>query len=218
MSIRVLLVDDFTLLRQGVRALLDKTEDICVIADAENGSEALRLNSELHPDVVIVDIYLPDISGMEVTRRIKDENPDAFILVLSMHTDRRYIAKIMNSGASGYLPKNCSAAELAVAIRVVSSGSSYLGQVDVCTVDNNFVSHGAESRSKLPSICKLTSREKEILQLFAGGESTKEIAFELGLSIKTVETHRQHIMRKLQLFNIADLTRYAIREGLASLS
>jgi DNA-binding NarL/FixJ family response regulator len=155
---------------------------------------------------------------MEVTRRIKGENPDTIILALAMLTDCRYIAEIMNSGASGYLPKTCSATELVAAIRAVSSGRSYLGQVDAGAVANNSINQSCVVPVKSPPVFKLTSREKEILQLFAGGKSTKEIAFELVLSIKTVETHRQHIMRKLQLFNLADLTRYAIREGLASLS
>lgn len=219
MKIRVLLVDDHLILRQGIRVLLEHTGDISVIGDTDTGTQALQLAAELHPDVIVADISLPDINGIEVTRRIKASCPEIAVLALSMHSDKRYISEILTSGASGFLLKDCAAEELAIAIRAVHSGQTYLSPSVAETIVNSYVRQRNQPRLEtVQTRHRLTSRETEILQSFAEGQSTKEIAFNFGISIKTVETHRQHIMRKLHLYNIADLTRFAIREGIASLS
>ena len=187
-----------------------------VVGEAKNGREAIELAIEHVPDVVVMDIGMPDLNGMEATRHIVEQVSDVKILALSMHSDRQFAAGILAAGASGYLLKDSAFDELAEAIRAVIRGQCYLSPGITGVVLNDYVERLCQLR-QLASLATLTKREREILQLLAEGWTTKRIAEDLHVSIKTVETHRQHIMDKLELRSLADLTKYAIRQGLTSL-
>ena len=216
MSIKIILADDHQIIREGVRSLLDKEPDMEVIGEAKNGREAVEMVVRLLPDVVVMDIGMPDLNGMEATRHITEQASDVKVLALSMHSDRQFAAGILAAGASGYLLKDSAFEELAEAIRSIVRGQCYLSPGITGVVLNDYVERMANPSNCLP-FAMLTKREREILQLLAEGWATKRIAEELHVSIKTVETHRQHIMDKLELRSLADLTKYAIREGLTSL-
>lgn len=216
MAIKILLADDHKIMRDGLLILLGKHKDMEIVAEAENGRETVQKALKMKPDIVIMDITMPDLNGIEATRQITADNPDIKVLALSMHSDRRFIAEILAAGASGYLLKDCASEELAHAIRsVVQEGETYLcaGVADLVVKD--YVRQIAQSESSQASM--LTAREREVLQLLAEGTSTKQIARKLHVSVKTVETHRRQIMNKLDLHSIAELTKFAIREGLTSL-
>lgn len=213
-KVRVLLADDHTIFREGLRALLSLEKNIRVVGEADNGAEALRLSQALKPHVVVMDIGMPDLNGVEATRKIMETVPDVRVLGLSVHKDRRFVMGMLGAGAKGYLLKNCAGEELVHAIRKVMAGEIYVcGQVSGVVVDEYVrqVQGGGE-----PSLLALTEREREVVRWLALGQHNKQIAASLGLSEKTVETHRQHAMEKLGLHSIADLTRFAIREGLVS--
>jgi DNA-binding NarL/FixJ family response regulator len=215
MSIKVLLADDHTLFREGMRSLLDKEPDIEVVGQAETGRESIKLARELKPDIIVMDITMPDLNGIEATRRIKKTMPDTKVLCLSMHSDRRYVMDMFRAGVSGYILKNCAFKELSKAIHVVVSSQVYLSPQIAHIVVDESISQQSTAR---PSVrASLTSREREILQLIAEGKNTKQIAMHLQKSAKTVETHRRNIMRKLKLKSVAELTKYAISEGIISL-
>jgi DNA-binding NarL/FixJ family response regulator len=214
-SIRVLLADDHTLLREGLRTLLDKQAGIEVVGESGDGHTALRLARELSPDVVMMDVSMPDLNGIEATQRILAESPDTKVIGLSMHAERRLIARMLQAGASGYLLKNCGIAEIVRAVRDVVDGQTVLSPQITGTVVEGFLEH--VDRAGSSGVDALTSREREVLQLLAEGKSVKEVADHLHLSTKTVHSHRYHIMEKLNLHTTADLTRHAIREGLTSL-
>lgn len=207
---RVLIADDHRIFRQGLRALLEKEPDIEVVGEAENGVRAVELARKLSPDVVIMDVTMPDLNGIEAARRIRASCSETCVIGLSIHSDKRFVAGMLDAGASGYLLKECAYEELILAIRRVVKGRTYLGT----SLREKF--QEGRSRGMRPSSV-LTPREREVLQLLAEGNSTKDIASHLNVSVKTVETHRQHIMEKLGLHSIAELTKYAIREGLTSL-
>jgi len=215
MTIRVLLADDHQIIREGLRSLLTAQKDIEVVAEADNGRSALTFVEKIRPDIVLMDIAMPDINGIEATRQIKAANPDIRILALSMHSDQRFVGDMLRAGASGYLLKDCAGAELVQAIRTVYEGKVYLSPAIAGIVTEGFINPagamGVDARQVL------TVRELEVVQLLAEGLSTKEVAFKLNVSIKTVETHRKNIFDKLNLSSIAELTKYAIREGLTSL-
>jgi len=215
MTIRVLLVDDHKIVREGLRSILEKQPDIEVIAMGDNGRMALQLAGELRPDVAIIDIAMPEMNGIEAIRRISGANPGIRSLALSMHSARRFVVEALAAGAKGYILKDCAAEELVRAIRVVAGNETYLSPKITGLIVKDYVKRRPESQSLDGSL--LSNREREVLQLIAEGQSTKEIAFDLGVSGKTVETHRQQIMRKLNLHNVAELTRYAIREGITPL-
>ena len=215
MTIRVLLADDHNIVREGLRSLLEKEPDIEVVAMADNGRMAVQLAGELKPDVAVLDIAMPEMNGIEATRRISQDDPEIKILALSMHSARRFVTEALSAGAKGYLLKDCAAEELVRAIRTVAANETYLSPKVAGLIVKDYLKHSAET-TPLADSC-LTNREREILQLIAEGESTKEIAFELRVSIKTVESHRQQIMKKLNLHSVAELTRHAIREGLTPL-
>ncbi len=215
MTIRVLLADDHNIVREGLKSLLEKDPDIEVVAMADNGRTAVRLAGELKPDVAVLDIAMPEMNGIEATRRIYRDNPAIKVLTLSMHSARRFVTEALSAGAKGYLLKDCAAEELVRAIRTVAGDETYLSPKVAGLIVKDYLKHSPETTPSADSC--LTNREREILQLIAEGESTKEIAFKLGVSIKTVETHRQQIMKKLNLHGVAELTRYAIREGLTPL-
>jgi two-component system, NarL family, response regulator NreC len=215
MPTRILLADDHRIMREGLRALLSGQPGISVVAEAENGRKAVQMARELTPDLVIMDVSMPDLNGIEATRQIAADNPDIRIIALSIHQDRRFVLQMFRAGASGYLLKDCAFEELTRAIRAVSDGQAYLSPGIAGVVVGEFLRNlVAEGAQNAPS---LTAREREVLQLMAEGKTTKEIASRLSISVKTVETHRRLIMEKLHLNSVAELTKYAIREGLTTL-
>ena len=214
--IRVLLAEDHTIVRKGLRSLLDAESDIEVIGEAEDGREAIRKVEQLHPDVVVMDIAMPGLNGLEATRRIKKLFPDVEILILSMHATEEYIFHILQAGALGYVVKQSAPSELVSAIRNVWQGELFLSPTISERVLAEFIRRG-EAIAQQDSYDQLTDREREVLQLIAEGHSNREIAEALHISVKTVETHRGHVMDKLDIRGTAGLTRYAIRTGVISL-
>ena len=215
MSVSVVLVDDHTIVRDGLRALLDKNPTMVVVGEAADGRSAVRLAKDMSPDVVIMDVAMSDLNGIEATRQIMAEAPRVKVLALSMYSDRVFVSEMLKAGASGYLLKDCAFDELAHAIETVMAGRIYLspGISDVVVADYlERLEHDGESASSL-----LTPREREVLQLLAEGKSTKQIAARLQVSSKTIDTHRQQLMAKLGVHSIAELTKYAISQGLSAL-
>jgi DNA-binding NarL/FixJ family response regulator len=215
MSLRILIADDHTIVREGLRSLLEKEPDLEVVAEAGSGSTALQLARENHPDVVLMDISMPDMNGIDATRQLLAEQGDVRILALSMETDRRFVVEVLKAGAAGYLLKDCAFAELATAIRTVANSETYLPPKITELVIKDYLQRIPQC--EFPGHDKLTPREREVLQLISGGKNTKEIAHALDVSVKTVENQRQSIMKKLNLYSIAELTKYAVREGLTPL-
>lgn len=215
MSIRVILADDHKIMRNGLRALLEKHQDIEIVGEASDGRTAVDLAFELSPDVILMDVSMPDMNGIEATRRIIEKSPKVKIVALSMHSDKKFIAEMLNAGASGYLLKDCAAQELIHAIHTVMKNRSYLSP-DIAEIMIQEYKQ-IVSKENLSAYSLLTSREREVLQLLAEGKTMKEIAFALEISVKTAETYRQHIMDKLDIHTIAGITKYAIREGLTTL-
>lgn len=211
---RVLLADDHKILRQGLRTLLEQEEDIDVVGEAGNGRASVKLAGELAPDVVIMDVAMPDLNGIDATRRITEADPGARVLALSMHSDGRYVKGMLQAGARGYILKDCASEELTRAIRTVMAGQVYVSPGVTGAIVNDYVRQ-LSAASGEPAA--LSHREREVLQLFAEGASTATIAAQLHLSVKTIETHRKRIMDKLDLRSIAELTKYAIREGITAL-
>jgi DNA-binding NarL/FixJ family response regulator len=214
MSTRILLADDHKIMLEGLRSLLAGQSGMEVVAEAENGRAAVRVAEEKRPDVVIMDINMPDLNGVEATRRIVTALPEVKVIALSMYSDRRFVAGMLEAGASGFLLKACAFEELANAVRAVVNNQVYLSSGVTGVVVEDYVKRLPTTGSDSASV--LTEREREVLQLLAEGWSAKEIAFHLNVSVKTVHTHRQRIMDKLHLHSIAELTKYAIREGLTS--
>lgn len=216
MNIKILLADDHKIVRKGIRSLIEEQPDMQVVGEAKNGRMGVRLVQKLRPDVVIMDITMPGLNGIEATRQIRAENSDSKIIALSMHSDKRLVSEILKAGASGYLLKeDCDTEELTKAIRAVATNQSYLSPKIAGFVVEDYVKHISKPTSSSSS--NLTPREREVLQLFAEGRSTRQISSQLNISTKTVNTHRQKIMDKLNTRSIADLTRYALREKLISL-
>jgi DNA-binding NarL/FixJ family response regulator len=214
-NIRILLADDHRILRSGLRELLEKQSHFEVVAEAENGRDAVNLSRELKPDVVIMDITMPDLNGIEATRQVVAGSPGAKVIILSVHSEQRFVAEVLKAGASGYVLKDCGFDEMVSAITTVNSGRIYLCSQITTVVRDDYIQHLIQSETQTP--LALTSREREVLQLIAEGKTTKEIAFSFNLSVKTIEAHRQRIMEKLNAHSVAELTKYAIREGLTSL-
>lgn len=215
MSVRVILADDHRIMRQGLCALLEKEPDMEVVAEADNGRTTVELTRKLQPDVIVMDLTMPNLNGVEATRQVVAEYPGVKVLALSMHSDKRYVAGVLGAGASGYLLKDCALEELVRAIHVVVANQTYLSPGVAGIVVEGYMAHLPATESALMS--NLTAREHEVLQLIAEGKAIKEIASTLHVSVKTVETHRQQIMNKLDVYSVAELTKYAIREGLTSL-
>jgi DNA-binding NarL/FixJ family response regulator len=212
MTTRILLADDHELILDGVNALLEREPEFEVIGKVTDGRLAIRLSREQVPGIVVMDLTMPDMSGIEATRLIVTESPAVKVLCLSMHADRGFVMAALEAGASGYVLKDAAKKELLHAIRTVIKGQVYLSPGIAGTV----VDAARSVASDCSDFALLTEREREVLQLLAQGESTKQIACRLYLSVKTVGTHRRHIMDKLNINNIAGLTKFAIREGLAS--
>jgi DNA-binding NarL/FixJ family response regulator len=215
MSIKILLADDHEIFREGIHALLDKEPDIEVVGGANNGKETVRLAQDLTPDVVVMDITMPDLNGIEATRQIKKKIPNAKVLCLSMHSDRKFVLEMFRAGASAYLLKNCAFKELTRAIHAVVSNQFYVSPEITHIIIDESLANQATVTSSIRSI--LTTRELQVLQLIAEGHNIKEIALFLNKSAKTIETHRRRIMTKLNIHSVAGIIKYAISEGLTSL-
>ncbi len=215
MSIRILLADDHKIVRDGLRSLIETQPGMEVVGEAADGRTAVSLAIRLNPDVVIMDISMPDLNGIDAARQIASEAPKVKIITLSMHSESRYVKEIFRNGASGYLLKECAFEELAIAIHTVAEDQIYLSPQVAHVILREFLDDLSETSPSAFSV--LTPREREVLQLLAEGKTTKEIARILSVSVKTVEAHRQKIMGKSNTRSIAELTKYAIREGLTSL-
>lgn len=212
MTIRVLLVDDHRLLREALRDALVREPDITVAGEAGDGRSTLELAAKLAPDVIVLDIGLPDLNGIEVAARLLEAQPDVKIVALSAYADKRFVSEMLHAGAAAYVTKSSAATELVRAIRAVAAGQSYL-----CPEVAGAVVSEVRGRGQRGAAERLGRREREVLRLIAEGARSLEIAEQLHISPGTVEVHRRNIMRKLGLRTVAELTKYAIREGLISL-
>lgn len=210
--IRLLLVDDHAVVRSGLRLLLQNEPDMLIVAEAASAAEALGQTQRFQPDIILMDIGLPDMSGIEATRRAKRLRPETLIIALTIHEDEEYFFKMLEAGASGYVPKRAAPEELLSAIRTVASGEVYLYPSLAKFLVRDFLSQPRESQAEAQSA--LTPREEQILSLLAEGQTNEQIASALVISINTVERHRENLMRKLGLHSRADLVRYAIRKGI----
>lgn len=215
MKIRIIIADDHAIVRNGLRSLIEHELDMEVIAEADNGRDAVRTALKLAPDVVIMDIAMPDLNGIEATRQIITALPRIKIIALSMHADKRYVMEMLKAGASGYILKDNAYEELARAIRTALKNHTYLSPQVTETVIGDYVQLALAANGSAFSL--LSAREREVLQLLAEGNSTAQIGDRLFISEKTVETYRQNIREKLDIRSVAELTKYAIREGLTSL-
>jgi DNA-binding NarL/FixJ family response regulator len=215
MSIKIILADDHKIMRQGLHNLLEKQADFEVVDEADDGITAVKKTRKLSPDVIIMDVAMPGLNGIEATRQIKADMPDVKVIALSMHAEKRFVAEMLNAGASAYLLKDSAFEELVQAIRAALVNKIYLNPSIAENVIKDYINQ--VPRESFSAFSILTKREREVLQLLAEGRSTKEIASLLFLSVKTVETHRKNIMEKLDLHSVAELTKYAIREGITSL-
>ena len=213
-KIKVVIVDDHTIVRKGLVSLLYDEEDIDVIGEAEDGHEAIKTVEKLNPDVVIMDIGMPSMNGLEAVRLLKKERPAIRILILTMHANEEYIIEALKSGACGYLIKKSAPRELTSAIRIADSGEMYLSPTIATKVINRFITETAINHDGHKKDDVLTSREREVIQMIAEGKSNKEIADKLSISLKTVKNHRSNMMDKLNLHNTAEITQYAIKTGI----
>ena len=212
---KIIIADDHKIFRQGLRNLFEQKLGATVIAESGDGLSTVELCNQHHPDIVIMDITMPRLNGIEAARQIKRDIPGIGIIMLSMHSDMRFIIESLRAGASGYLLKESAFEELALAISTVKANRIYLSSEIADTIIKDYLAQRSQSEATVFSI--LTAREREILQLIAEGKTTKEIAAQHALSIKTVESHRQQIMDKLNLHSVAQLTKFAIREGITGL-
>jgi DNA-binding NarL/FixJ family response regulator len=224
-TINILLVDDHKIVREGLRSLLEAEDDFRVVAEAADGRAAVELAREHSPAVVVMDIAMPQLNGIEATRQIINSLPRAKVIALSMHSDRRFMSEMLRAGASGYLLKDAASEELIQAIRTVVGGNVYLSPQITDVVVDDYLRRLPDGGALAPAhghgaargaFTALTAREREVLQLMSEGKATKQIAMILHVSIKTVETHRRQLMEKLDLHSVAELTKYAIREGLTT--
>jgi len=213
--IKVVIADDHMIFRDGLRSLLDRQLDMEVVAEADNGRIAIKHAKELSPDVVIMDIGMSELNGIDATRQIVKMSLGVKVLALSMYSDKRFVKEMLKAGASGYMLKDSAFTELIDAIRVIVGGKIYISPGVASIVLEDYLGDSTQRESSIRSL--LTSREIEVLQLLAEGKSTKQIALSLSLSIKTIESRRARIMQKIGIDNIANLTKYAIREGIISL-
>lgn len=213
--IRILLADDHTVVRDGLRALLEHEPDMTVVAEAVDGRESVRLAETEAPDVVVMDLAMPNMNGMEATRRILAASPRVGVVILSMHQDESYVLGSLKAGAKGYLLKDSIRSEVVQAIRAVSQGRSFLTRKVARILQEDYISRlqqrGLEDRYDL-----LSDREREVLQMIAEGRSNKEVANLLNISLTTVETHRAHILQKLDIHSVPELILYAVRKGIIS--
>ncbi len=213
--ITILLVDDHGIMRAGLRALIGEQDDMHVVGEAGDGREGVRLAAKLKPDVIIMDISMPGLNGIDATRQILSDNPGGRIIALSMHTEQRLVTEMIKAGAMGYLLKDCAIDEVIGAIRAVQGSQTYLSRKIADMVMKDYALRLPEGGTSV--LDSLAPREREVLQLLAEGKRTREIAEMLALSIKTVEYYRQQIMLKLNVESVAEMTKLAIREGLTTI-
>jgi two-component system response regulator NreC len=216
-KIRIIVADDHTLFRQGVKTLLSAEPDIEVVAEASNGSEAAEKAAELRPDVVLLDIGMPGTSSFETTRQIKRNRPETKVLFLTMYDDEEYLVEGMEVGANGYVLKDSPAGQLVSAIRDVHRGGSYLSPRMLSQLVDDFRTR-VKTNERVPRFATLTPREREVLKMLAEGNSVKEVACQLNLSVKTVEAHKFNLMRKLDIHNKAHLVQYAIQRKIIKIA
>jgi len=210
--IRLLLADDHPVVRNGLRAFIGKVKHLELIGEATNGGEAYNLALKLAPDILLMDISMPEMDGLVVAEKLRKEAPAVKVIILSMHSSREYVTRIVQAGARGYVLKNAPSEELLHAIDAVASGEAFFSPDVARLVLNQYVNESGETPLE-----KLTAREREVLILIAGGGSNKEIAVKLNLGVRTVETHRERVMRKLDIHSVAGLTKFAISHGLVGL-
>lgn len=215
MAVRIVLADDHGIVRDGLKAQLALVDGVEVIGEAVDGDDAVRTCRTLHPDVVVMDLGMPVLNGIEATRQLQEECPEIRVVVLSMHSEQRYVTEALHSGASAYVLKDSAFEELADALKTVESGGVYLSPRVQAAVVDAYAGRAPRLRGVPPR--SLSPREREVLQLIAEGLNTKEVASQLCLSVKTVETHRRQVMHKTGANSVADLVRYAIREGITTL-
>ncbi len=211
--IRILLADDHTVVRDGLRALLEKQSDMAIVAEAADGRDSVRLAEEHTPDVVVMDIAMPNMNGIEATRRILASNPRTAVVILSMHQDESYVLRSLKAGAKGYLLKDSLRSDVIDAIRTVFQGRSFFTKKVGRILQEDYIRQ-LERRGLDDSYDLLTDREREVLQLVAEGRTNKEVAAMLNVSLTTVETHRTHILQKLGLHSVPELILYAVRKGI----
>jgi len=219
MTINIILADDHHVIREGLRLLLDREKDLLVLAEADTGRSALSAVKKFNPDLVVMDVSMPELNGMEATRKIQSEAPGTKVLALSMYSDKRFVEGMFQAGVSGYILKNCIARELVSAIRLVAKGQVYISPEIAGTIVDGYLSRvvpQADTNRRLQRKI-LTDREREILQLISEGQNSKEVAETLHVSSKTVDAHRRNIMEKVGVHSIAELTKFAIREGITTL-
>jgi DNA-binding NarL/FixJ family response regulator len=214
MPLDIVIADDHRIVREGVASLLSARDEFRVCSFADDGIQLLEKVAELAPDIALVDISMPAMNGIEATRRITSEHPEVLVIMLSMNADQRLVTESLNAGAKGYILKDSAFEELENAIRVVVAGGYYLSTKIDNRAMKNHLTGKQDNENTVFSI--LTGREREVLQLIAEGKNTKEIAFAFNVSTKTVETQRQQIMKKLNLFSVAQLTKYAIKQGVTT--
>jgi DNA-binding NarL/FixJ family response regulator len=214
-KLRILLADDHILMRSGLRALLDRQPNLEVVGESENGRETVALAASLKPDVVVMDVGMPILNGIEATQTIVTQNPTIAVVILSMHADESYVMRALKAGARGYLLKDSAAADLIGAIQAISQGKSFFSPKVSRILAEDYV-RVLKQKGAVDTYDLLTSREREILQLLAEGKTNKEVATALNISPYTVETHRSHILQKLNLHNSAELVLYAVRKGIIS--
>ena len=212
MGTKIIIADDHGIVREAITSLLNNELGMEVVAEAEDGRTAVKLAQQLKPDIVVMDISMPNLNGIEATRQIVRELPETKVIALSAHSDRRSVYQMLKVGASGYVPKNCAFKKLVIAIRDVVANHTYLSPKVSSMVVEGYIHRLPEHENSVYSI--LTPREREVLQLIAEGKSTKTIAKELYVSAKTIEWHRSQLMKKLEIQSVAELVKYAISEGL----
>jgi DNA-binding NarL/FixJ family response regulator len=215
-SVRILIVDDHTLMRSGIRALLEKSDDLRVVGEAGDGHEAMRLIKEMDPQVVLMDISIPGLNGLEVAAKVRREHPAVRVVFLSMHSGEEYILKALSVGAAGYVLKDATTSELELAVRCATKGETFLSPAVSTKVVENYVNRFLNSDAPVEAgtFQVLTPRQREILQLIAEGHTTKDIARKLEISTNTVEVHRANLMDRLGIHDVAGLVRYAISSGI----
>jgi len=216
MTTRLMLVEDHALVRTGIRALLEGSSEMEVVGEACNGREASELCRSLKPDIILMDVAMSDMNGIEATRLVCAEAPESRVIILSMHTDQQYIYESLRAGARGYLPKSAAFTELLAAIQSVMAGQNYVSPSLAGAVIDDYVRRAKGSDEPKEAV-KLSPREREVIELIAEGNSSAEVGRRLGISVRTVDTHRHNIMQKLKLNSIAALTKFAIRNGLCFL-
>jgi len=215
MTISVIIADDHKIFREGLRALLTQENDLSIIGEADNGASAVDLALSLLPDVALLDISMPNLSGVEATRRIVANTTSTKVIILSMHIEKEYVTEALRAGAKGFIAKTCSSTELVNAIRDVVAGQPYLSS----TISSALVGLIATPQEEISTTSNgLSHRELQVLRLLAGGSCTKEVAAQLNLSTKTVETYRLNLMKKLKITSMANLVRYAVREGIVDVA